>query len=121
MFRFFYCQVLLDSMPKRLIMFPRKNNSSFVSLGTNIYLKSRKIDPSSLSSNEFSVTGSASGTHLGRVKLSDDNKTILFFPATPFSPNENVSVQVNQGIKTTDGNTLHSTTIHFTTTPFRNG
>ncbi len=95
-----------------------KNNLSYVSLQTNIILKSpQTVDPASLSPNEFAVTGSASGTHLGRVKLSDDNKTILFFPASPFSPNEKVSVQVNQGIKTTDGSTLQATSIHFTTTP----
>ncbi len=95
-----------------------KDNSSLVSLGTNIILKSsEKIDLSSLSPNEFSVTGSASGTHQGIVKLSDDNKTILFFPATPFLPNENVNVQLRQGMKTESGTALPSTTIHFTTTP----
>ncbi|HMD13951.1 MAG TPA: aryl-sulfate sulfotransferase, partial [Bacteroidota bacterium] len=78
---------------------------------------SEKVDPSSLSPNEFSVVGSASGTHAGIVKLSDDNKTILFFPTTPFSANENVVVNIHQGIKTTGGEALPLASIHFKTTP----
>jgi hypothetical protein len=95
-----------------------KDNSTLVSLSTNIILKSHEnINPSSLSSNEFSVFGSVSGVHTGIVRLSDDNKTILFFPATPFSANEDVRAIVNQGIKTTDGEALPTITIHFRTTP----
>ncbi|MGO9480236.1 MAG: aryl-sulfate sulfotransferase [Candidatus Kryptoniota bacterium] len=95
-----------------------KDNSALVSLTTNIILKSTEdVDPSSLSPNEFSVLGSASGAHAGEVRLSDDNETILFLPTMPFSANENVRVDVNQGIKTTDGDDLPTVTIHFKTTP----
>lgn len=95
-----------------------KDNSILVSLSTDIILKSSEIiNPASLSSNEFSVSGTVSGKHTGTVKLSDDNKTVLFIPLTPFSANEDVSVNVNQGIKTTDGAALPEVTIHFKTTP----
>jgi len=95
-----------------------KDNSILVSLSTNIILKSSEIiDPSSLSANEFSIVGTLSGEHTGTVKLSDDNKTVLFFPATPFSANEDVTVNVNQGIKTADGAVFPQVTIHFKTTP----
>jgi hypothetical protein len=98
-----------------------KDNSILVSLKTNIILKSTGIiDPSSLSQNEFSVSGSLSGEHEGEVKLSDDNKTVLYIPSTPFSANENVVVIVNRGIKTTEGTVLPSVTIHFKTTPLVN-
>ena len=95
-----------------------KDNSILVSLGTNIILKSNDIiDPASLSQTEFSVLGTVSGEHNGTIQLSDDNKTILFSPSTPFSANENVGVNVSRGIKTIDGAALPAVTIHFTTTP----
>jgi hypothetical protein len=95
-----------------------KDNSILVSLNTNIILKSQEnIDPSSVSPNEFSVVGSVSGVHAGIVRLSDDNKTILFIPSSQFAANEDVRVIVNQGIKTTGGETLPSITIRFRTTP----
>jgi hypothetical protein len=95
-----------------------KDHSVLVSLNSNIILKSSEfIDPASLSPDEFSVIGSASGIHQGTVKLSDDNKTILFLPATAFSANENVIVNVYQSIKTIGGVDLPAVTIHFKTTP----
>jgi hypothetical protein len=95
-----------------------KDNSQLVSLSTNIILRSSEdIDESRLSPKDFTVIGTLSGFHSGIVKLSDDNKTILFFPETPFLPNENISINVNQGIKTIDGETLPSVAIHFKTTP----
>ncbi len=95
-----------------------KDNSTLVSLNTNIILRSDTyIDPSSLSQNNISVVGSLSGVHKGELKLSDDNKTILFRPAIPFLPNENIKVNVSSIFKTTDGNTLPSVVIHFKTTP----
>jgi len=95
-----------------------KNNSILVSLQTNIILKSPvNIDISSLSQNEFYVTGNKSGNHSGVVKLSDDNKTVLFFPAKPFLPDENVSVTINPGIKTVNGSKFAKLTFQFKTTP----
>jgi hypothetical protein len=95
-----------------------KNNSSFVSLSSNIILKSdANISPASLSTNKFIVVGSKSGAHQGIVKLSDDNKTILYIPKTQFVPNEDVSVFVNSGIKTTEGKVLVLNSFHFKTTP----
>ena len=58
-----------------------------------------------------------SGIHQGTVRLSDDNKTILFLPSTPFLPSEDVRVQVAQDITTTDGVALPVVIIHFKTTP----
>ncbi len=94
-----------------------KNNSSLVSLSTNIILRSAAdINPSSLSADEFSVVGSKSGVHEGTVKLSDDNKTILFFPDVKFIPNEIVNVTVNPGIKTVDGTGFSKVEFQFKTT-----
>ena len=95
-----------------------KENSALVSLSTNIILKSSQyIDRSSLSPDEFVVIGSKSGNHSGVVKLSDDNKTILFFPDIKFAANEVVNVTVKPGIKTISGNGFSPLDFQFTTTP----
>ncbi len=119
---FLFVAVLLFSnsfiFSQSFVYISPKNNSMLVSLSTNIILKSSDIiDPASLSQNEFSVSGIVSGEHKGSVKLSDDNKTILFIPAAPFSANEGVSVNVNKGIKSIDGAALPAVAIYFKTTP----
>ncbi len=95
-----------------------KDNSNLVSLSTNIILKSSEyIEQSSLSQNEFIVKGSLSGNHTGVVKLSDDNKTILFLPSVKFAPNEVINVTVNPGIKTINGTEFSKISFQFHTTP----
>ena len=94
-----------------------KDNSEHVSLSTNIILKANEnIDALSLSQNQFSVFGTLSGLHSGIVKLSDDDKTILFIPTVPFSANENVNVTINKGIKNINGREMPPVTIQFKTT-----
>ncbi|HEY3289566.1 MAG TPA: hypothetical protein VGK87_05520, partial [Anaerolineae bacterium] len=51
-----------------------------------------EVQPGLLQSSLFDVDGSLSGWHNGNVTLSDDKRTILFIPALPFTPGENVSV-----------------------------
>jgi hypothetical protein len=95
-----------------------KNNSIFVSLSTDIILKSTEnINISSLVQSEFIVKGSLSGNHTGVVKLSDDNKTIIFRPDIKFTPNEVVKVTVSPGIKTIYGNEFSKISFQFHTTP----
>ena len=97
-----------------------KDKSTLVSLSTNIILKSSdNVDPLSLSPDKFTVIGSISGIHSGAVKLSNDNKTILFYPDIQFSANEEVKVNVNRSVKTTGGEVLPSVTIRFKTTPLK--
>ena len=95
-----------------------KNNSILVSPANNIILRSdENINEASLAPNEFIVRGSKSGNHSGIVKLSDDNKTILFLPGKKFLPGEIVNVKVKPGIKTVSGNEFAETSFHFNTTP----
>ncbi|RLC96217.1 MAG: hypothetical protein DRI46_14030, partial [Chloroflexi bacterium] len=42
----------------------------------------------------FTVTGSVSGNHTGEIILSDDGKTVIFEPHTPFISGERVSVKI---------------------------
>lgn len=117
----FICILLFSSsllFSQSFVYVSPKENSILVSLNTNIILRSNvDVDKSSLSANEFSVTGTISGMHQGTVKLSDDNKTILFIPSSKFMANEEVSVVINAGIKTLDGQSLPPVSIHFKTTP----
>ncbi len=100
-------------------LFPR-NNSSLVSLSTDVILRSSEyLNPSSLSPSEFSVIGAKSGVHSGSVKLSDDNQTVLFLPSVPFSANENVTVSVSSGIRAVNGDSLPAVTFSFRTTPLK--
>jgi hypothetical protein len=45
-------------------------------------------------SEAIAVEGSVSGLHPGRVKVSDDQSTLMFSPENPFTPGETVSVTV---------------------------
>ncbi len=105
-------------LPQSIEYYSPKNNSILVSLTTNIILKSTDyISTQSLSPQEFRVVGSESGSHPGVVKLSDDNKTILFNPDKPFDAGEEVSVSVLPGIKTTSGYGFSEFSFKFKTTP----
>ncbi len=70
-----------------------------------------------LDSSVFSVRGSKSGSIGGRIVLSDDAKTLLFFPEKNFLPSEIISVSVKNGLHATSGAELDSVHINFTVSP----
>ncbi len=47
----------------------------------------------SASDFSFTVIGSQSGVHTGKILISDDNRTIIFKPNNPFTLNEKVAVK----------------------------
>ena len=95
-----------------------KNNAKLVSLSTKIIAgASDKIDFTNMPENVINIYGEKSGKHSVKIKLSDDGKTIIFSPVKNFEPNENVSVDINSGIKTIEGKSLSSVSFNFTTTP----
>ena len=61
------------------------------------------------------VEGSKSGLHSGELLLSDDNKTIVFNPYVKFTLNEKVTVYVNSGIRTINGNSIQPFSFNFYT------
>jgi hypothetical protein len=94
------------------------NNAKLVSLKTNIILRAKeKIDLPALVSNIIKVQGEKSGKHQGKVKLSDDGKTLIFIPVNQFEPNEEVRVNSPSGIKTIKGDNFLPVSIQFSTTP----
>ena len=70
-----------------------------------------------LSSDLIIVKGSKSGVHTGELILSDDNKTIVFNPHTPFNGNENVNVAFLKGIKTERDVEVPNFSYNFKTAP----
>ncbi|MBA3648830.1 MAG: aryl-sulfate sulfotransferase [Chitinophagales bacterium] len=85
---------------------------------TNIILKNGNlIDSLSLTPGLFTVVGSVSGVHSIRVTLSDDQQTIVAYPATYFADSETVNVSVATGIKTSTGLVLRDTAFQFQTHP----
>lgn len=69
---------------------------------TNVILRpGGTIEPGSASRPGFvTATGSMSGGHAGRVRLSSDARSLLFVPDAPFAPGETVTVRVAEGLST---------------------
>ena len=62
----------------------------------NIALRQgRTIDRAALDHLSLIVTGSTSGRHLGKLVLSDDDRTLVFNPDQPFSLDETVTVRLD--------------------------
>ncbi len=96
------------------------NNANLVSLSTNIIAgTNEKIDASNLNPDLIKVTGAKSGVHNVTVKLSDDGKTIIFVPQTKFLPDEKVDVQIFQGIRTINGQSVLPFELTFNTTSLK--
>ena len=88
--------------------------SKYVSPETNIIIKPGSIiNNASVSPDLILVTGSKSGIHSGKFFLSDDSRTLVFNPAVKFSPFEEVTVKLKDGIKTADGKDIGSFNLNF--------
>jgi hypothetical protein len=72
------------------------------------------LDPASVARGLLTVTGSISGSHSGRLVLSDDRKTIVYRPDLPFALGEAVSVRLEPGVETADGGSLPAVSFGFT-------
>ena len=97
-----------------------KPNSILNSRLTNIIiLQGNLIDKASISESLLTVNGSESGVHKGKILLSDDNKTIIFNPLNPFSPNETVSVKLANGITEMGGKNIGSFEFTFKISPLK--
>ena len=89
--------------------------STMVSQTSAIILKTTvSFEPGTVpDASAFSVTGSKSGEHSGRVIISDDLHTIVFEPTSAYAPGEVVTVALRQGIRTSDGTDIGPLAFHF--------
>src|SRR5205823_539923 len=68
---------------------------------TNIIVRpGGTVDASSIFGGPFVVSGSLSGVHPGRVRLSDDGSTLTFQPDRPFAYGEEVTCVAGSGLRT---------------------
>ena len=71
---------------------------------TNIIIrKGSFINPATLSSKKIKVVGSKSGVHSYKIKLADDDKTILIKPDSKFSLGETVYINYIDSISSREG------------------
>lgn len=98
-------------------MYPM-NDSKLIACSSEIILRPGSIlDPNVIQTpGLISVTGSQSGKHSGKLVLATDNKTIIFKPVNPFSPDETVEVSVKRGFTDRAGKVLPAFTSSFTVT-----
>jgi hypothetical protein len=71
-------------------------NAEYVSKSTTIAVRyGLALSSQNLASLKFSVMGSISGMHSGKMILADDHQTVIFKPDQPFAPGERVEVSLN--------------------------
>ena len=89
--------------------------SKLVSPRNNIALRQGSpIDESSLATASLTVSGVTSGSHAGKLVLSDDARTVLFLPYVPYAAGEKVEVVFQGGIRTRQGDCLPKLDFDFT-------
>ena len=88
--------------------------SQLVSRWNNIVIRQGgSIDATSFNARSLSVIGSASGFHSGRLVLSDDSKTLVFRPESPFALGETVLVSLQPGVRAVAGECLPPLSFNF--------
>lgn len=71
-------------------------NAEYVSKAATIVVRYGPVlSNQNLDDLKFVIQGSKSGLHIGQTILADDHKTVIFKPADPFIPGEQVTVNVN--------------------------
>jgi arylsulfotransferase ASST/flagellar hook capping protein FlgD len=82
---------------------------------TNIILRpGGNVDAASVDRGKLRVRGEKSGSHHGRLRLSDDRKNVLFQPDVPFAPGEVVICDLDPGLVTETGEPVPPVEFTFT-------
>lgn len=71
------------------------NRAELISIENKIVIGFSEPISYDINTCDFSVTGSLSGNHTGRILTVENSKKIIFEPDTPFSLNETVTVKLN--------------------------
>jgi hypothetical protein len=95
------------------------NHARFVMPQTSIILRSASALSMSgpVPAQFIRIVGSVSGPHAVRGMISDDQRTMIFHPDSPFLPSEEVTVQWMSGMPTAANDTLPSRHFRFTIAP----
>lgn len=93
--------------------------STLVSQQTNIILRAGGTLDHAVAGDPSLVVvqGDASGSHTGKLTLSDDEHTLVFLPTEAFTPGENVTVTLRGGVHTPQGADFGPLTFQFRVSP----
>lgn len=102
--------------PLTLVYISPQPAAQFVSANAAIAIRQgEEIERASLlHANLFQVIGTQSGAHAGRVILADDQQTVIFEPAQPFTPGEQVEVTLRADLRTRSGRAIQGVSFQFT-------
>lgn len=91
------------------------NNAKYIRVDETIILSANEeINISSLNTpNLIQVLGNNRGLYQGTIKLATDNKSIIYTPDLEFMLNEVVTVTLNHGITTLNGNSVNPISFTF--------
>lgn len=93
-----------------------KPGSKFINPENNIALRHGEVlDINSVRADMISVTGSQRGNITGTIKLSLDQRTLIFLPDQPYGYNEKITVTLEAGLQTKSGKVLEGLSFGFTT------
>jgi hypothetical protein len=71
-------------------------NAKYVSIGATIAVRyGPSLTDQDLAAMMFSIQGAKSGVHTGQTILADDHQTVIFKPSQPFTPGEQVKVDIS--------------------------
>ena len=82
-------------------------NAEYVSKDATIVVRYGPVlSNQNLDDLKFTIQGSKSGLHAGKIIIADDHKTVIFKPVSPFTPGEQVTANVSR--LDLDGQTSYS-------------
>ncbi len=85
----------LSSQPHSPQYYSPLQNADYVSTGATIAVRYGPVlSEQNLASLKLIVSGLKSGLHAGQTILADDHKTVIYKPAIPFTPGEQVKVDI---------------------------
>jgi hypothetical protein len=93
--------------------------SQYHNPATTILLKnSSTVDRLAVSNSSFvEISGSVSGQHSWKARLSDDNQTVIVKPDEPFAYGETVTVDVKPLLRSAAGDMINGTSFNFKIKP----
>jgi hypothetical protein len=84
------------SSPAQAEYYSPLQDAKYVSTGATIIVRYGPVlSPQNLTDFKVTLQGSQSGSHAGQAILADDDKTLIFKPAQPFAPGEQVTVTID--------------------------
>ncbi len=90
------CSPSISTKPLSPQYYSPLQNAEYVSTGQTIAVRyGPTLSDQNLTQLKFSVQGAQSGAHTGQTILADDHKTVIFKPSQPFTPGEQVKIDIS--------------------------